>query len=980
MKNNFQPVQITRFVLSLCCLLCFSVHLFAQQITVSGNVKDSSGEPVIGASVLVKGTTNGVITDFDGNFSIANVEDGSQIEVSYIGYVTQMKKATGTQPLNFILKEDTETLDEVIVVGYGIQKKSVVTASISRVSSDDLKNVTPTRVDNMLKGQTSGVTVTSASGQPGDAAKVRIRGIGTINNSDPLYIVDGMPVDGGIDYLNPSDIESIEVLKDAASAAVYGARAANGVVLVTTKGGSKGKAVISYDFSYGWQNPWRKRDVLNAVEYETLMNEMAVNSGKDAPYANPEAAGEGTDWQDALFNSNAPIMNHQISVSGGSDKGSYFLSTGYFKQDGIVGGNFDRSNYERFTLRMNSNYTLFDQTKNRNWLSSFKIGTNIGYTRIKSVGVDTNNEKGGPLGSALMIAPTLPVYAEDPEAVLKEYPTAIKDKNGNVYTIVGDAYNEITNPLAQLELPGDVNNSDKFVASFWGELQLWDNLKFKTTYGADLAFWGNDGWIYPYYLGKSNSQTQSSAWSGMNRGYTWQLENVLSYDKTFGQHSVSVILGQSAKKYQGRTLWGKNYNLQSLDPDKANINFGQGTKADQEATGQAQPFSTLASMFARVSYNYAERYMFQATIRRDGSSNFGPNNKYAVFPSLSLGWNITNEKFMEKRPEWLTSMKLRASWGKNGNERIVAYGGVAQNRYHNPIIDESLPDPTVIRASDGTFWLYATENIRNLPIYRSTNLVDWSFQGTAFTDNTRPHFVPNGSLWAPDINLIDGKYVLYYSMSTWGGEWTCGIGVATSDSPQGPFEDHGMLFRSNEIGVRNSIDPFYIEDGGKKYLFFGSFHGIYAVELSDDGLSLKENTRPLRVAGDAYEGTYIHKRGKYYYLFASIGRCCEGLKSTYTTVVGRSESLMGPYWNKEGRSMLDNQHEILIKGSTNFVGTGHNSEVITDKKGQDWLFYHAVKVADPEGRVLMLDPLQWKDGWPEVENSIPSDSHDSPVF
>lgn len=224
-----------------------------------------------------------------------------------------------------------------------------------------------------------------------------------------------------------------------------------------------------------------------------------------------------------------------------------------------------------------------------------------------------------------------------------------------------------------MELPGDVNNSDKFVASFWGELQLWDNLKFKTTYGADLAFWGNDGWIYPYYLGKSNSQTQSSAWSGMNRGYTWQLENVLSYDKTFGQHSVSVILGQSAKKYQGRTLWGKNYNLQSLDPDKANINFGQGTKADQEATGQAQPFSTLASMFARVSYNYAERYMFQATIRRDGSSNFGPNNKYAVFPSLSLGWNITNEKFMEKRPEWLTSMKLRASWGKNGNERIDAF-------------------------------------------------------------------------------------------------------------------------------------------------------------------------------------------------------------------------------------------------------------------------------------------------------------------
>lgn len=672
MKNKQIHTQTWRLIIT-CFLFIFSaVRLTAQDLTVRGVVKDATGESVIGASVVVKGTSIGTITDFDGTFTLNGVSKNSSIEISFVGYITQEVKASSSL-LNIVLKEDNQALDEVVVVGYGVQKKSVVTASISRVSSDDLRNVTPTRVDNILKGQTSGVTVTSASGQPGDAAKVRIRGIGTINNSDPLYIIDGMPVDGGIDYLNPSDIESIEVLKDAASAAVYGARAANGVVLVTTKGGNKGKAIVSYDFSYGWQNPWRKRSVLNAIEYETLMNEMAINSGKEAPYENPQAAGEGTDWQDALFNSNAPIMNHQVSVSGGSDKGSYFLSTGYFKQDGIVGGNFNRSNYERFTLRMNSNYTLFDQTKNRNWLSSFKIGTNIGYTRIKSMGIDTNNEKGGPLGSALMMAPTVPVYAENPDAVLKEYPTAIKDKNGNVYTIAGDAYNEITNPLAQLELPADVNNSDKFVATFWGELQLWDNLKFKTTYGADLAFWGNDGWIYPYYLGKSNNQTQSSAWSGMNRGYTWQLENVLSYDNTFGKHSVSIILGQSAKKYQGRTLWGKNYNLQDLDPDKANINFCQGTKADQEASGQAQPFSTLASMFARISYNYAERYMFQATVRRDGSSNFGPNNKYAVFPSLSVGWNLTNEEFMEKRPSWLTSMKLRASWGKNGNERIDAF-------------------------------------------------------------------------------------------------------------------------------------------------------------------------------------------------------------------------------------------------------------------------------------------------------------------
>lgn len=311
---------------------------------------------------------------------------------------------------------------------------------------------------------------------------------------------------------------------------------------------------------------------------------------------------------------------------------------------------------------------------------------------------------------------------------------------------------------------------------------------------------------------------------------------------------------------------------------------------------------------------------------------------------------------------------------------FMACGGIAQGQYHNPVIDESLPDPTVIRADDGSFWLYATENIHNLPIYRSTNLVDWSFQGTAFTDSTRPDFVPDGGIWAPDINQINGKYVLYYSMSTWGGEWTCGIGVATADAPQGPFKDHGMLFRSNEIGVRNCIDPFYIEDGGKKYLFFGSFHGIYAVELSDDGLTLKENTRPLRVAGDAYEGTYICKKGKYYYLFASIGSCCEGLKSTYTTVVGRSESLMGPYWNKEGRSMLDNQHEILIKASNHFVGTGHNSEIVTDKVGNDWVFYHAVATKHPEGRVLMMDKISWKDGWPVVATDSPSLKSEKPVL
>lgn len=304
----------------------------------------------------------------------------------------------------------------------------------------------------------------------------------------------------------------------------------------------------------------------------------------------------------------------------------------------------------------------------------------------------------------------------------------------------------------------------------------------------------------------------------------------------------------------------------------------------------------------------------------------------------------------------------------------------AADKYSNPVIDYSLPDPSIIKGEDGYFYLYATEDIRNLPIHRSKDLVNWEFLGTAFTDENRPDFEPNGGIWAPDINKIGDKYVLYYSMSVWGGEWTCGIGCAVSDRPEGPFKDCGMMFRSNGIKVQNSIDPFYIEDNGHKYLFWGSFRGIYVIELSEDGLSLKSGLSPVQIAGTAYEGTYIHKRGGYYYMFASIGSCCEGLKSTYTTVVGRSTSLFGPYLDKKGQSMMDNYHEILIHKNDSFVGTGHNSEIVSDNAGTDWLFYHAVSVANPDGRVLMLDKIDWIDGWPSVEGNSPSVKSEKPRF
>ncbi|MDR1880757.1 MAG: family 43 glycosylhydrolase [Tannerellaceae bacterium] len=301
--------------------------------------------------------------------------------------------------------------------------------------------------------------------------------------------------------------------------------------------------------------------------------------------------------------------------------------------------------------------------------------------------------------------------------------------------------------------------------------------------------------------------------------------------------------------------------------------------------------------------------------------------------------------------------------------------------YTNPVIELSLPDPTIIKAGDGYFYLYATEDIAYTPIFQSKDLMNWKQVGAAFTEETRPSWEPKGGVWAPDINYINGQYVLYYSMSVWGGVETCGIGVAVSGSPEGPFTDLGPLFRSNTIGVTNSIDQFYIEDQGKKHLVWGSFNGIYCIELEEDGLAIKPDVEKVRIAGTATEGSYIHKRGGYYYLFGSTGTCCEGAKSTYTTVVGRSENLFGPYVDKKGESMMENHYEILIQGNTRFAGTGHNAEIVSDDEGNDWIFYHAYLRDHPKkGRVLLMDRIHWENDWPKVLNQTPSSKAKAPTF
>ena len=672
-----------RYLLMLLAFL-MSVATFAQKQNFSGTVIDAMGEPVIGASVVQKGTSNGAITDLDGQFTIS-AEPGATLVISFVGYTTQELKASPN--MRVVLNDDTQLLNDVVVIGYGVQKKSVVTASIAKVSSDDLDGKTRLRADDALKGLAAGVNVTSASGQPGSQSMIRVRGTGTINDTNPLYIIDGMPADQyGLESVNPNDIESIEVLKDAASGAIYGARAANGVILVTTKKGKVGKTQINYNFSYGWQSAWKKRDVTGATDYAILQNEKYVNGGQTPLYADPynlvdangqKIVGFGTDWQELLFNDNAPIEQHDVSISGASEKVNYYLSLGYYDQEGIVGGNYGRSNYDRLTLRSNNQFNIFD-------------GANLSYMRTHSTGIEANSTWGSPLGSALYLAPTLPVTLKGTvgQEMIDRYSAydLYRDANGDPYTIPGflGSYQEQNNPIAMMQQRPGRGWSHKFMPKFAIDLQLWDNLKYHFTWSAEQSFWGSSAaTTEKYYFSGNNNSDHTQASSEKANGTQWQIENTLTYDKEFGKHSIGVVLGQSALKYKGDYLGASHWNLININKPYVDYTTGGSieTTTDEKGniisvkslvSGWAGPYVEhhLASLFGRISYNYDERYMFQATIRRDGSSRFGSNNKYGVFPSFSVGWNVMNEAFMKDTRNWLSNLKLRASWGKNGNENM----------------------------------------------------------------------------------------------------------------------------------------------------------------------------------------------------------------------------------------------------------------------------------------------------------------------
>jgi TonB-linked SusC/RagA family outer membrane protein len=670
------------FFFMLCSFLTGAAS--AQTNPIKGVVLSSvDEEPLIGVNVLVKGTTNGAITDLDGVFSL-NVRPSDVLVISYVGYVSKEITVGNTRDFRILLDEDQKTLDEIVVIGYGVQKKSLVSGAIGKVTEADIEKTMPTRLEDVLNGKVAGLTIMQQTGQPGSGSDMYIRGIGTVNNSGPLYVVDGMQIEGSISYLNPKDIASVEVLKDAASAAIYGTRGANGVILITTKQGEKGKGVINYDFTYGWQNPWKKKEVLNAQEYMTLMNEMQVNDGGMIRFiASDIANAKTTDWQDEVFNYNAPVINHNISLTGASETNSYAFSFGYLKQDGIVGGNYGKSNLERYNFRINDQQTAF-QTDTRSFLNKLKVGVNLGYTRGSNTGIDANSEFGSVLGSALVFAPYLPVYAADPEATLALYPYAVKDKDGRVFTIplASDKYQEIGNPVAMLNNTAQyhINEEDVFVGGVWGELDIWKNIKFRTSYSIDMSFWGNNGYNMPYYIAPQGKYIDdlehSNIYGEKNKRFSWQTENYLSWNERFvDTHNVEVMLGQSALKTTQSQLGGSR-GVPLFDEHELLLNLNN-TLADKTYynvygyySGGSVDFYALASYFGRINYNFDERYIFSASLRRDGSSRFGPDKKWGLFPAVSVAWNMLNEPYISDKPAWLNAAKLRGSWGRNGNDRI----------------------------------------------------------------------------------------------------------------------------------------------------------------------------------------------------------------------------------------------------------------------------------------------------------------------
>ena len=612
------------------------LHAQQQAKTVTGTVTDVSGEPIIGANIRIKGTTTGTITDIDGNFSI-EAEPQSVIEVSYIGYLTQETVINNQKSIRFLLKEDTKTLDKVVVIGYGVQKKADLTGSVANINTEKLNTQSNANIGQALQGKIAGVDIVSQGGAPGSGTRIMVRGIGTLNNASPLYIVDGMYMNS-IDHINPNDIASIDVLKDASSAAIYGSRAANGVIIVTTKEGSntEGKPIIDLSVNLGISTASKFLDMLDAKGWAEVTTIARQAIGKPAlDMATDLANKPDNDWQDIMFRP-ALMQNYNLSVKGGGKYSTYYTGLGYFNQDGIVKG----TNYQRYNI----------QSKNDYKRGIFSAGTNliISFSHDKPLHQEL---RGGMIGTILQSVPTLEKYDDTREGGY-----------GGTY---GDVVN-IPHPLAIIDdnIMDRYNENVKIFANLYAQIELFKGLKYKLNLTPDFSFERYKNYLNKYDFGlATNSITQLTERQRRRRNIL--VENLLTFDRTFGEHKISALAGYTYQDSRFRHIQaygeGLPQGLEEIDAATTNrSNEGNSWR------------SVLTSILGRVFYSYQNKYLFTATIRRDGSSKFGKNNRYGYFPSFSLGWNVTEEKFMEN-VHWLDQLKLRGGYGVLGNQEIDNY-------------------------------------------------------------------------------------------------------------------------------------------------------------------------------------------------------------------------------------------------------------------------------------------------------------------
>jgi len=639
MYNNYKLKLIGIW----CILFCLSIHqiAFAQSSTISGTVTDKDdGSPLPGVNILVKGTTNGTISDVEGKYKLTINENDPILVFSSIGFISQEVQVNGQSSIDISLSEDVASLDEVVVVGYGTQKKSNITGAIASVSGEDLEKVQVASFDQAIQGKAAGVYVTSNSGQPGGGISVRIRGIGSINNSNPLYVVDGVIVGAGssetsnpLATLNPNDIESVEVLKDAASAAIYGARAANGVVLITTKRGASGEPQLNYNGYYGIQVPTTNLPrPMNAQEFAENMNRAFTAAGQDAPFDNPEALGEVTNWKDVLMQ-NGSLQDHQLSLSGGTEKHNYFVSANYFRNDGIMVETF----HERMAFRVNTDNKLGER---------WKVGNSLSFSRTSRYDNGSGNRTfiHGTFTNIYQMLPTQPVYNPD----------------GSFAGPTDTRLERRRNAASQVLLPDREDKENRLLGNLYVEFEPVKGLSFKTSFSTDIKARNTYFFEPPYKEG-----LLEDLYSNVNRSATnssfWLWENFATYQNTIGQHNFSLMLGTSAQNSESRFM-----RAAAEYESDAFTEVSTSALVNNSETSFFE--SSLASIFSRLTYNFDERYLLTANIRRDGSSVFGPNNKFGVFPSFSAGWRISEEDFFNSA--LINELKLRGGWGQVGSDAI----------------------------------------------------------------------------------------------------------------------------------------------------------------------------------------------------------------------------------------------------------------------------------------------------------------------